>query len=423
MKLFHQVMLKISAASVVIIAVWAVFFYWAVIDEVDDELDDELEDYSEMLIIRVLNGEEMPSTSNGSNNQYYIYDVTEEYALAHKSMTYKDEMVYIQEKLETEPARVLITVFKTDYGYKELVVYTPTIDKNDLVQDILLYIIILYIVIVLTLLLLNIWVFRRNMKPLYILLSWFNDYKIGQGYKPLVNKSKVTEFRKLYDAVMMSVERNEKLYEQQNLFIGNASHEMQTPLAISCNRLEMVLEDDTLGEKNMEEIAKTLETLEKLSRMNKSLLMLCKIENGQYSDVTSVNLKELALQSISLYSEIFDYKNIDISTSFKSDLVVRINDSLASMLVSNLVKNAFLHSVENGMIVIDIKENKLSVSNTGVKPLDSSKVFHRFYQGSKKDNSTGLGLALCDAICKVNNLMISYEYKEGMHLFSVSKDK
>lgn len=215
MKLFHQVMLKISAASVAIIAVWAVFFYWAVIDEVDDELDDELEDYSEMLIIRVLNGEEMPSTSNGSNNQYYIYDVTEEYALAHKSMTYKDEMVYIQEKLETEPARVLITIFKTDYGYKELVVYTPTIDKNDLLQDILLYIIVLYIVIVLTLLLLNIWVFRRNMKPLYILLSWFNNYKIGQGYKPLVNKSKVTEFRNLYDAVMMSVERNEKLYEQR----------------------------------------------------------------------------------------------------------------------------------------------------------------------------------------------------------------
>ena len=63
MKLFHNVMLHISVASAVIMAAWAVFFYWAIVDEVNDEVDDSLDDYTENLIIRVLNGEEMPSLS------------------------------------------------------------------------------------------------------------------------------------------------------------------------------------------------------------------------------------------------------------------------------------------------------------------------------------------------------------------------
>ena len=253
MKLFHNVMLHVSVASVLIMTAWAVFFYWAIIDEVNDEVDDSLEDYSESLIISYLNGEEMPSLNNGSNNQFYMYDVSKEYAETYPLMSYRDEMVYIDEKLEYEPARILMTIFKTDSGYKELVVYTPTIDKLDLQRSILGWIIALYVGILLILLLLNMWIFRRNMKPLYVLLSWFNNYKIGSGYTPLANKSNITEFKNLYEAVTISVERNEKLYEQQKLFIGNASHEMQTPLAICLNRLEMLMDDENLSEKQMDE--------------------------------------------------------------------------------------------------------------------------------------------------------------------------
>ena len=80
MKLFHLVMWRVSALLVAILTVWAVFFYWAIIEEVNDETDDSLGDYAETLIIRWLSGEEMPSKNSGSNNQYYLYEVSEEYA-------------------------------------------------------------------------------------------------------------------------------------------------------------------------------------------------------------------------------------------------------------------------------------------------------------------------------------------------------
>lgn len=420
MKLFHNVMLHVSVASVFIMTAWAVFFYWAIIDEVNDEVDDSLEDYSESLIVRYLNGEDMPSLNNGSNNQFYMYDVSSEYAETYPQISYRDEMVYIDDKLEYEPARILMTIFKTDTGYKELVVYTPTIDKLDLQRSILGWIVALYAGILLILLLLNVWIFRRNMKPLYVLLSWFNNYKIGSGYKPLSNKTKITEFKELYHAVTMSAQRNEKLYEQQKMFIGNASHEMQTPLAICLNRLEMLMEDENLTEKQMEEIAKTHQTLENITRMNKSLLLLCKIENGQYADVKEVSVNSLVSQYVDTFNDVYSYKNITVKVTEMSSLSMQINESLAIILVSNLLKNAYLHNCENGKIDVVISEKDFTVSNTGESALDSSKIFTRFYQGSKKEGSTGLGLALIHTICRANNISISYEFRNKMHVFKVS---
>lgn len=420
MKLFHNVMLHVSVASVFIMTAWAVFFYWAIIDEVNDEVDDSLEDYSESLIVRYLNGEDMPSLNNGSNNQFYMYDVSSEYAETYPQISYRDEMVYIDDKLEYEPARILMTIFKTDTGYKELVVYTPTIDKLDLQRSILGWIVALYAGILLILLLLNVWIFRRNMKPLYVLLSWFNNYKIGSGYKPLSNKTKITEFKELYHAVTMSAQRNEKLYEQQKMFIGNASHEMQTPLAICLNRLEMLMEDENLTEKQMEEIAKTHQTLENITRMNKSLLLLCKIENGQYADVKEVSVNSLVSQYVDTFNDVYSYKNITVKVTEMSSLSMQINESLAIILVSNLLKNAYLHNCENGKIDVVISEKDFTVSNTGGSALDSSKIFTRFYQGSKKEGSTGLGLALIHTICRANNINISYEFRDKMHVFKVS---
>ena len=176
MKLYHLVLRKLTLAFTVILTVWAAFFYLAMIEEVNDEVDDSLEDYSEWLIMRALSGEELPSESSGSNNQYYLHEVSKEYAMAYPHISYHDEMVYIDAKGETEPARVFMTIFETGDGkYMELTVYTPTIEKFDLKKSILGWIVFLYVVLLLVIMILNILVFKRNMKPLYMLLDWLDD--------------------------------------------------------------------------------------------------------------------------------------------------------------------------------------------------------------------------------------------------------
>lgn len=394
----------------------------AVVEEVNDEVDDTLEDYSEGLIIRALSGEDMPTASNGSNNQYYLYEVSESYAASHPQITYRDEMVFITEKSETEPARVLITIFRTeDERYMELVVYTPTIEKLDLLRAILGWIIFLYVLLLLIILSINIWVFRKNMKPLYVLLKWLDSSQLGKKNEPLENTTKITEFRKLNAATMAFAERGEKLFEQQKTFIGNASHEMQTPLAICRNRLEMLMEDETLTEHQLNELIKTHQTLENLTRMNRSLLLLCKIENGQFADTRSVCLNDILAHYLDDYKEVYAYRNITVTVTTDSSFCVEMNDSLVSVLVTNLLKNSFVHNIDGGFIYIKITANTFEISNTGEKPLDRERIFERFYQGQKKEGSTGLGLALVDSICKANHLTIDYTYVENRHIFTISK--
>lgn len=422
MKLFHLVLWCISLALIVVLTVWAGFFYMAVVEEVNDEVDDTLEDYSEGLIIRALSGEDMPTASNGSNNQYYLYEVSESYAASHPHITYRDEMVFITEKSETEPARVLITIFRTeDERYMELVVYTPTIEKLDLLRAILGWIIFLYVLLLLIILSINIWVFRKNMKPLYVLLKWLDSSQLGKKNEPLENTTKITEFRKLNAATMAFAERGEKLFEQQKTFIGNASHEMQTPLAICRNRLEMLMEDETLTEHQLNELMKTHQTLENLTRMNRSLLLLCKIENGQFADTRSVCLNDILAHYLDDYKEVYAYRNITVTVTTDSSFCVEMNDSLVSVLVTNLLKNSFVHNIDGGFIYIKITANTFEISNTGEKPLDRERIFERFYQGQKKEGSTGLGLALVDSICKANHLKIDYTYVENRHIFTISK--
>lgn len=422
MKLFHLVLWCISLALIVVLTVWAGFFYMAVVEEVNDEVDDTLEDYSEGLIIRALSGEDMPTASNGSNNQYYLYEVSESYAASHPQITYRDEMVFITEKSETEPARVLITIFRTeDERYMELVVYTPTIEKLDLLRAILGWIIFLYVLLLLIILSINIWVFRKNMKPLYVLLKWLDSSQLGKKNELLENTTKITEFRKLNAATMAFAERGEKLFEQQKTFIGNASHEMQTPLAICRNRLEMLMEDETLTEHQLNELIKTHQTLENLTRMNRSLLLLCKIENGQFADTRSVCLNDILAHYLGDYKEVYAYRNITVTVTTDSSFCVEMNDSLVSVLVTNLLKNSFVHNIDGGFIYIKITANTFEISNTGEKPLDRERIFERFYQGQKKEGSTGLGLALVDSICKANHLKIDYTYVENRHIFTISK--
>ena len=257
------------------------------------------------------------------------------------------------------------------------------------------------------------------MRPLYTLLKWLEDYRLGTKEKPLDESLRIVEFRKLNEAANMFSERSEKLYEQQKLFIGNASHEMQTPLAICRNRLEMLMEDETLTEKQLSELMKIHRTLENLTRLNKSLLLLCKIENRQFTDVKSLCLNELLLQYLDDYKEVYAYRHVQVEVHVEECFCLEMSESLATVLLTNLLKNAVVHVTEGGVISLSFTASSFRISNTGDASLDKNRIFERFYKEGKAEGSTGLGLALVDSICKAYHLTLSYTFEDGQHIFSI----
>lgn len=421
MKLFYRVLIHLLTGIVVVLSGWAVCFYFAIVDEINDEIDDSLEDYSELIIIRSLAGKELPSSDSGSNNQYFLREVSEAYVRTRERIRYQDTMVYIAEKKETEPARILTTIFRNDAGqYYELSVSTPTIEKQDLRESIFYLLIGLFVILLVTILIINIWVFYRSMKPFYVLLHWLGDYRLGQTHKPLYNPTHTSEFQKLNDTVVRFAQHSEEVFQQQKQFIGNASHEIQTPLAVCHNRLEMLMEDETLTEQQLGEIIKTYETLEYVSKLNKSLLLLSKIDNHQYSETSKVCLNDILHSLIPDFEEVYAFKEVSLSLEENARLCADMNEVLATVLMTNLLKNAFVHNVEDGSIRITINRDSICFSNTGtLVALDEKRVFERFYQGNKKEGSTGLGLAIANAVCRQFNLELKYVFKDGMHQFWV----
>ena len=425
MKLFNRVLIHLLSGIFIILLGWAVFFYLGIMSEVNDEVDDSLEDYSELIITRSLAGKELPAHDSGSNNQYFLREVDESYVRSHQAISYRDSMIYIKEKNETEPARILTTIFKDkENRHYELSVFTPTIEKRDLQEAIFHLLIALFATLLIAILVINIWVFRRSMKPFYQLLNWLDKYRLGQENEPLDISTDTSEFRKLNETVKRYASHSEEIYRQQKLFIGNASHEIQTPLAVCQNRIEMLMEDESLSEEQLSELAKTYQTLEYVSKLNKSLLLLSKIDNSQFVDSANVCINELVHRYMDDYQEVYDYKEIQITLNEKENFHLQINETLATMLITNLLKNAYVHNNEHGTIQIEIGKDYITFSNSGdLQPLDEKRVFERFYQGKKKEGTTGLGLAIVAAICRQCSLAVSYRFVNNMHEFHVTNNK
>lgn len=421
MKLIHNIAVRLSVALLPVIGLWAMVFYFVIVDEINDEADDLLESYAEQLMVRKLSGKELPVTNIMTDGHYSISQVTESYADSQAGMEYYDSNLYISETDENEPARFLKTIFRDREGRCfELIVATPTFEKDDLIGTILWWILALYLILLLTVILIALVVLQKSMRPLYKILDWLNAYTPGKSHSRLSIDTDIHEFRQLEKVTTEATDRSDKAFEKQKQFIGNASHELQTPLAVLGGRIDWMLDNDSLGEESVGELVQMKRELGHIVRLNKTLLLLTKIDNDQFPDQTDVNLSSMVLSQKELYEEIFSSKKISCSVQVPDEpVIIRMNETLASILVTNIIKNAFVHSPEGGTVALTLTENELVVANSGDSPLDQGRIFDRFYQGAKKDGSTGLGLALAKTIADRNGLRLTYSYENGMHLFRI----
>ena len=420
MKLIYNVILRMAVTLLPVMALWSVVFFFTMVDEINDETDDSLEDYAELIMRRTLAGRELPSMGDGSNNSYALEFLGSSVNTPLPQMSYRDSLGYISEKRETEPARVLTTYFKDKEGaVYRLVVATPTFEREDLFESLFWQIVVLYVVVVLTVFVLTLLVFSRSMRPLFHLLAWLDKYIPGRGVKDFPSSSSVVEFEKLLQSAKSTISRAESFLEQQKQFLGNASHELQTPLAVLGNRIEWMLDTTVLTDEQAAELHKMQQTVRRLSRLNRTLLLLAKIDNGQFPDATGVDIVQLVSNDAELYSEIYASRGIVCNLSLPASFVVNINEELAVILVTNLLKNAFLHSVDGSIVSVSIEGGVLVVENDGEQELEADRLFDRFYKDGKS-GGTGLGLALVGAVARYYNTAVEDSFVGGRHRFTVN---
>ncbi|NJE06811.1 sensor histidine kinase, partial [Thermococcus sp. M36] len=136
-------------------------------------------------------------------------------------------------------------------------------------------------------------------------------------------------------------------------FTENASHELQTPLAIIRTKFDLLIQAETLTQQQIEALQSANDALQRLSNLNKSLLLLTKIENKQFEEKVTINLKELIENKLIQLSELIQNKNIHVTYSLE-EITINMNSDLAEILLNNLLVNAIKHNVPNGEIIINL---------------------------------------------------------------------
>ncbi|MEX2594653.1 MAG: HAMP domain-containing sensor histidine kinase [Anditalea sp.] len=400
-----------------ILLVWAGVFYFMMLDEIYDSIDDGLENQKLLVIQKAEQNSAILQRDQFDEGNYMFRKILLQQAMNYRDV-YKDTLMYMQNEEDFEPVRMLITAFEQNDQYYEMRVITSMVEEDDLIEDLLFSLLLLFSGLTSSILILNNLLLKKIWQPFYHLLERLKKFRLDDPQPIVPTTSNIEEFRLLDQSVKKLLETNIQAYNDQKQFIENASHELQTPLAISLNKLELLAEYPQ-KEEQLQLIGSVMDNLERLIRLNKSLLLLSKISNQQFSEEVVVDFNTLLQKAADDFSDQAGFKNITVSLVEKDTLKRKMNPDLARILVVNMLKNAIVHNHPQGFVNVIINDSSIIMENSGkTGPLDHLKIFERFYKNEALGNSTGLGLAIVKTITDIYQVTLTYDYKEK-HIFTL----
>jgi signal transduction histidine kinase len=195
---------------------------------------------------------------------------------------------------------------------------------------------------------------------------------------------------------------------------------MQTPLAIILGKLENLLDEGHLDARQAMEIQALHAAAGRLSRMNKALLLLARMEGDRFLEIVALDIGLEVKRILGEYAELMEMKSIGVRQSLSEPLPVSMNPELCAVLLANLIRNAMQHNVVGGNISIQGTPGQLIISNTGLPLTEpAERFFERFYKANQASDSLGLGLAVAKKICDLNGFVLEYSYQDSRHILTL----
>lgn len=291
--------------------------------------------------------------------------------------------------------------------------------EEDIMKGVMFQFILITGVLSISLVLMMQFISKRLWTPFDNTLKQIEGFTLENEALPRFTDSNVKEFTRLNTVLIRLMKNNLKSYKIQKEFSENASHELQTPLAVFQSKLDILLQDPDMTEAQARIVQNLYEVSNRLSRLNRNLLLLAKIDNRQYKQMEQIDIVATLKGFIPLLDQLTEGIAIHQILG-DSPLLIQGNRALLESMINNLVINAVRHNMEKGEIYIHIADKQLTISNTSAEDgLDANLLFRRFYRPSEKVKGNGLGLAIVKAICDYHGWRISYIYKSNKHHFII----
>ena len=305
-------------------------------------------------------------------------------------------------------------------SHYQLTTYVPTEEFSHLVIKVFATELFVFILLLIAIVFLNKKSSHKLWKPFYETLKVAGNYDVA--HKPslgLQGETGISEFNELNRELNSLTTNVNQAYANQKQFVENASHEIQTPLAIIRSKLDLLINQPDITETTAALLSDITEANERLSQMNKSLLLLAKIDNNQFPEKNVIDASALIKKLIDNYH--YHYDNFPkLAESIQPGIFITANPALLEILFGNLIKNAVVHNIASGFINVQLGIDALTIENSGpILDVEPALLFERFNKGNKDSKSNGLGLALVKQICQIYGMDIQYTYTSGVHTIKV----
>ncbi len=331
---------------------------------------------------------------------------------------WSDEMVFDSIGREQEPCRILRTPLPgLADGQYTLVTRSSVLETEDLVLALMLLYGTLAGLLLLGWLLLTRGVNKRLWRPFYDTLAKIRRFNLEHGEIPSFPPAQVLEFQQLNAAVAELAESNLRSWNQQKEFFENASHELQTPLAVMRAQLDLLAQDESLTEAQSRSVDTLTQSFGRLARLNRNLLLLSKIDNGLYAEAKETDLAENLRRQLDFLQPLAEASNIHLKINSLESVPVLANTILLDTLLSNLLTNALRHTAPGGTVEVTLATGKLDIANSGAGPLDTERLFRRFAPGRSEEQGSGLGLAIAQRAAAASGWTLAYRWENGRHIF------
>ena len=335
----------------------------------------------------------------------------------HNSQSIKDTDIYDSKSDDIIPFRYIYYSANTAKKKGYIITILQEIsEKNELLQDIALYMSFLFFSLILISLLINYLISKKLWMPFYTSVNRAGRFDI-QSDKPLdLPETDIKEFMQLNDVFENMTQIMRKDYLNLKEFNENVAHEIQTPLAVIRSKTDLLMQQKNLNKESISLIKSINEATTRLFKLNQGLLLISRIENQIFHEKKMISLKQITENCLENYKEIMLLKKIRVEMDAQDEALIEMNDVLAEVLISNLLSNAVRFNIDGGFIKCHIDSMFLILTNSGL-PLtpNSGDLFRRFHKGSDNPQSLGLGLSIVKKITDSYGMLISYTNIDPVH--------
>lgn len=413
MKLINKTQRIYLTLVIVLLIVWSGVFLYAISSAIQNNIDETLQSELQATVRQAKREKVLQVSSTQFMTVKAIPNVRD------TTIRFRDTTLFNSVEQETFPYRQVSTQVRIGGKGYQITMRRSMVEYDDLFETILIMEIIFVALLIGGLFIINRTILQRLWRPFYNTLRQLTGYEI-EGRPIDWEETEIDEFQRLNEVLKDMIGQIEKEYQSLKAFTENASHEIQTPISSMLNRIEVMLQDESLSKEQWQRLQQVEQAARKLSRLNKALLLLTKIENRQYPQTETIDLADLIKDLVPEYQSLAEAKNISMELNIESGAMAEMNPELAEMMLRNLLSNAIKHNVNGGEVQVYLRSNELVISNTGPEPDgDPAKYFERFQKAETSSKSLGLGLPIVAAIAQTAGFTIDYHYENNAHVIEM----